>query len=85
MTLQGRTNEQQEHPAHEAPPRQQSLGRRLPLEAALLPFGDFGTVAPGFGRVGGLLRSIEDELSAILQVTRPTLNWNPPLQTVLYV
>jgi hypothetical protein len=35
---------------------------------ALSPFTDFGAVAPTFGRVGGFLRSIEQEMDQMLQV-----------------
>ncbi len=29
---------------------------------------DFGTLAPTFGRVGGFLRSIEEDISSLIQV-----------------
>jgi hypothetical protein len=35
---------------------------------ALSPSTDFGAVAPTFGRVGGFLRSIEQEMDQMLQV-----------------
>ena len=36
--------------------------------SALSPFTDFGAVAPTFGRVGGFLRSIEDEMNTMMRV-----------------
>ena len=49
--------------------RGQPAGRRLqrmPLSAVLSPLDDL--VAPGFGRVGGFLRSIEDEMNSMMRV-----------------
>lgn len=47
--------------------QRQPVGRRLqrvPLSAVLTPLDDF---APGFGRVGGFLRSIEDEMNTMMR------------------
>jgi HSP20 family molecular chaperone IbpA len=47
--------------------RQQPAGvrlQRVPLSAVLSPLDDFG---PGFGRVGGFLRSIEDEMNSMMR------------------
>jgi hypothetical protein len=41
--------------------------QRVPLSAVLSPLDDFG---PGFGRVGGFLRSIEDEMNTMMRVSR---------------
>ena len=60
--------------------RQQPAGvrlQRVPLSAVLSPLDDFG---PGFGRVGGFLRSIEDEMNSMMRVSEAPPRTSPILE-----
>jgi HSP20 family molecular chaperone IbpA len=63
--------QQQAQHAQRAQRQPQQVGARLQRQSApfiaLSPLADFGSVAPGFGRVGGFLRSIEDEMDSMMQ------------------